>query len=96
MREKSPQKDHLQQSVLIVSTMKREEEAAAADEEEREDNETVNGTMVDIDEHDGDWELLKATDAEAVIEIQRESSIASLLSIVDKVKTFAYSYSRGR
>jgi len=43
---------------------------------------------------DEDWELLKAADAEAAIEIEieAESSISSLISMVNKVKTFAYSY----
>jgi len=43
---------------------------------------------------DGDWELLKAADAEAAIEIEieAESSLSSFVSMVNKVKTFAYSY----
>ncbi|KAL4538730.1 hypothetical protein Ndes2526B_g02985 [Nannochloris sp. 'desiccata'] len=99
IRERSPRKganDHVQQSVEILKEIPVE----AAVEEDNEDSEPLhrdhhlneaNNTGV---ADDGDWELLKAADAEAAIELQieAESSISSLVSMVNKVKTFAYSY----
>lgn len=79
------------QSVLVVN---KGEEADETAEEEKEIEETLNA-IVNIEETDGDWELLKAADAEAAIEIQSASTIASLMSMVDKVKTIAYSYTGG-
>jgi hypothetical protein len=92
--------DQLQQSVMIVGQGGGTEEdqmaAVVDDDKDAVDNEKDNVLTRTVIDEDGDWELLKAADAEAAIEIEAESSIASLMSMVSRMKTIAYSYAGSR